>query len=487
MSAFKAFSRAAMSMRSMLLTSVSAALLLSACVPDLGTKPEPEPPGALASVRTFASEQGEWPVDNWWQLYGDPELNKLIDEALTGSPSLKIAEARMRQAQASAQRAGASLLPDIAFGGSALVSKESLNQGFPSQIESVMPHGWHTNTSVGTSLNFELDLYGKNRAALAAATSEEQAAAVDVAQARLVLSTSVAAAYAELVRLAANKAAAEDAVHIREQAAQLFREREHQGLETSGAAAQAEAAAELARADVDVIDGQIGATRNLIAALVGNGPDRGLDVPLPAARAVKAPGLPPHLAADLIARRPDLAAARLRAEAASSRIDVAHADFYPNIDLQGLVGFQSLDIGSLFQHTSLIGAIGPAIHLPIFDGGRIEGTFRGARASYDEAVAAYDQTLVASLHEVADAMVSQREVQAELIHARGALSQGENAYRTADQRYRAGLAHYLDVLAAEDVLVLQRRRVADLDARALTEDVTLIRALGGGFRSQNGG
>jgi NodT family efflux transporter outer membrane factor (OMF) lipoprotein len=469
--------------RSVLLSSFAAALLLSACVPDLGPKPEPEPPGALATARSFVGQQGEWPTDTWWQVYGDPELNKLIDEALQGSPTLKLAEARTRQAQAAAQQAGAALLPDVEFNGAALVSKQSLNQGFPSQIQSVMPHGWHTNTLLSTGFNFELDLYGKNRAALAAATSEEQAATIDLAEARLVLSTSVAAAYAELVQLAANKATAEDAVRIREQAAQLFHEREHQGLETSGAAAQAEAVAEAARADVDVLDGQIGIVRNQIAALIGKGPDRGLEVLLPMARVVKSPGLPAKLSADLIARRPDLVAARIRAEAASSRIDVAHADFYPNIDLQGLVGFQSLDIGKLFLHSSLIGAIGPAIHLPIFDGGRIEGAYRGARAGYDEAVAAYDQTLVNSLREVADAIVSQREVQAELIHARGALKQGEDAYRTADERYRAGLAHYLDVLAAQDVLVQQRRRVADLEAQALSRDVALIRALGGGFRS----
>jgi NodT family efflux transporter outer membrane factor (OMF) lipoprotein len=469
--------------RTMLLGSVAAALLLSACVPDLGPKPEPEAPGALATERSLASMAGAWPTDKWWQLYNEPELNQLIDEALTGSPTIMIAEARLRQAQAAAQQAGASLLPDVEFGGSALISKQSLNQGFPSQIQSVMPHGWHTNTGIATSFKFELDLYGKNRAALAAATSEADAAVVDGAEARLALATSVAAAYAELVRLAANKTAAEDAVQIREHAAELFREREHQGLETSGASAQAEAVAESARADVDVINGQIGIVRNQIAALVGRGPDRGLDVPLPVAREVKAPGLPPHLAADLIARRPDVVAARLRAEAASSRIDVAHADFYPNIDLQGLIGLQSLDIGSLFQHASLIGAIGPAIHLPIFDGGRIEGAYREARGAYDEAVGVYDQTLVTSLREVADAIVSQREVAMELGHARGALNQGEAAYRTANDRYRAGLAHYLEVLAAEDVLVLQRRRVADLEARALAQDVTLIRALGGGFRS----
>jgi NodT family efflux transporter outer membrane factor (OMF) lipoprotein len=270
---------------------------------------------------------------------------------------------------------------------------------------------------------------------------------------------------------------------VRQQSADQFAQREREGLENRGAAAQAQAEADAARADEDVIDGQIGIVRDELAALVGKGPDRGLEVPLPAARDIQPLAPPPRLAADLIGRRPDLVAARLRAEAASERIKVAHADFYPNIDLNGLIGFQSLDISQVFMHASLIGAIGPALHLPIFDGGRIEGAYRGARAGYDEAVATYDRTLVNSLHDVADAMVGERELQTELDHSRAALKQSEDAYKIAELRYRGGLSRYLDVLTAEDTLVAQRKRVADLEASAFAQNVVLVRALGGGFRT----
>jgi len=469
------------SMRPMLISSLAAALCLSACVPDLGPKPDLQAPQALATEKTFANENGAWPLDNWWRAYRDAELDRLEDEALNGSPDLKIASARLREAEAAAQVAGAALLPDLSLDASAESSKQSLNRGFPNQIQSALPRGWHTNTSVTANLSYELDLYGKNRAALAAATSDEKAAAVDVDEVRLMLSTSVAAAYADLVRLSAAKAAAEDAVAVRQQTADQFAERERKGIENRGAAAQAQAIADAARADEDVIDGEVGIVRNEIAALVGKGPDRGLDVPLPQTKDIRPLALPPKLAADLIGRRPDLVAARLRAEAASQRIKVAHADFYPNIDLNGLIGFQSLDLSQVFMHGSLIGAIGPALHLPIFDGGRIEGAYRGARASYDEAVAVYDKTLVNSLHEVADAVVDERALQTELDHSRAALRQSEDAYRVAELRYRGGLSRYLDVLTAEDTLVAQRQRVANLEAREFAQNVALVRALGGGF------
>ena len=469
-------------------SAIAAALYLSACAPDLGPKPEPETPQALQTEKSFAATQGQpstatWPQGNWWQAYGDQELDQLEDEALRTSPDLKIAEARLRQAEAQSEQANSALVPNLSLDASAQPTKQSRNQGFPNAIQSFLPHGWHTNTRVAANLNYEIDFFGKNRAALAAATSDQKAASVDVDEARLVLSTSVASAYADLVRLAADKASAEDAVKIREQSAQLVAQRESQGLENKGATAQAQAQADAARADEDVVDGQIGTVRDEIAALLGKGPDRGLDVPLPQTKTVAAAQLPPRLAADLIGRRPDLVAARLRAEAASERIKVAHADFYPNIDLNGLVGFQSLDIGSIFMHGSLIGAIGPALHLPVFDGGRIEGAYRGARASYDEAVASYDKTLVGSLKDVADAMAAERELERERGHSRAALKEIDTAYKTAKARYEGGLARYLDVLTAEDTLVLERRRVADLDASELAQDVVLIRALGGGFHS----
>jgi NodT family efflux transporter outer membrane factor (OMF) lipoprotein len=318
-----------------------------------------------------------------------------------------------------------------------------------------------------------------------AATSEADAARVDLESSRLSLSAAIASAYANLVQLTADRVAAVDAINVRQQSAELLHQRLLQQLENTSTYSEAQSRTFAAQADLDRIDGQIALARNQLAALVGKGPDRGLDIPLPATPALKTFGVPANLAIDLIGRRPDIVAARLRADAAAKRIDVAHADFYPNISLTGFAGYQALGIKDLITSSSLIGQLGPAISLPIFDHGRIEGAYRGARAQYDEAVATYDQTLTTALREVADALANQRELGTELGHSRAALVASEDAYRVTQQRYGAGLSRYLDVLTSEDTLVTQRRAVADLQARAFVQDVALVRALGGGFHMTN--
>lgn len=462
---------------------LSAALMLSACVPDLGKAPETAAPGQFDTARSFAASPAEWPQDRWWTAYGDPVLSQLIDEGLAGSPDLKIAEARMREADAAQLNAGAALFPTLTANGAVQPTRESLNQGFPSAFKSFLPHGWHEQGSVTANVEYELDLFGKNRAALTAATSDAEAAAIDVAAARIDLSTAIANSYADLTRLAADRDAALEALRVRKESAALVGDRVKQQLENVGQLNEAQSRVDQAQGDVDVIDAQIAHTRNAIAALMGKGPDRGLDIPLPKNVAVKAFGLPSSLAVDLVGRRADVVAARLRAEAAASRIRVARADFYPNIDLSGFYGVQSLDIRSLFTKDSMEGQFGPALHLPIFDGGKIESGYRNARAEYDEAVANYDKTLTHALQDVADAAADCRILARELEHSRAALAQSENAYRIAKLRYQGGLSRYLDVLTAEDTLVTLRKQVADLEAQAFAEDVALVRALGGGFHA----
>jgi outer membrane protein TolC len=162
---------------------------------------------------------------------------------------------------------------------------------------------------------------------------------------------------------------------------------------------------------------------------------------------------------------------------------VAKADFYPNIDLTAEIGLQSLGIGSLIKASSVFGAVGPAISLPIFKGGQLEGAYRGARAEYDAAVANYDAAVTQALHDVADVAASQRALGSRLSKSREALASAEGAYRIVQNRYLGGLSTYLEVLTAEDSLIASRQTVADLETRAFALDVALVRALGGGFKS----
>jgi NodT family efflux transporter outer membrane factor (OMF) lipoprotein len=460
-------------------------MAIAACAPDLGPKPQLTPVQSLETQRSFAAPEAAWPQADWWKAYGDPQLDALMDEALAGSPDLKIAEARMREADAMARVSGASLWPSLTGNASAEEVRESLNQGFPKQFESYLPHGWHSQGAATVNLSYDVDLFGKNRESFAAATSDALAAEVDVAASRLSISAAVANAYANLVQLTADRKAAQDALGVRQQSAGLIGQRLQQQLENTGTLAQEKSRVAAAQADVDRIDGQIALARNQLSALLGKGPDRGLDIALPANPKIAPFGVPASLSLDLLGRRPDIVAARLRAESASKRIKVAHAAYYPDISLTGDIGQQSFGIANLVSPASAIGQFGPAISLPIFDGGKIEGDYRNARAEYDEAVATYDKTLTGALHDVADALANQRELAAELAHSRSALAASEDAYRVASLRYKAGLSRYLDVLTAEDTLVQQRQVVADLQAKGFTQDVALVQALGGGFVFKN--
>lgn len=469
-----------------------AALLLSACAatPQLGPRPEPLTAGGVASARSLAGDAAaawpgygpaEGPGGAWWQGYGDAQLDQLMREGLGASPDMAAAAARFRRAQGLAQQAGAALLPRLDAQGSVTMERQSLNNGFPPEFKDVLPHGWNDHGLGALSFALDLDLWGKNRAALAAATSEARAAAIDAEQARLMLTTGIADAYADLARLHVERDVRQGALDIRSATRKLVEDRMRSGLDTLGDLRQAEAGLSSARAQLAAADEAIALRRNQIAALLGAGPDRALAITRPALSALTAHSLPAGVTTALIGRRPDIAAARARMEAAASRIKAARADFFPAIRLSALVGVQALGLDYLTKNDSIYGSVGPAISLPIFHGGALAGRYRGARAGYDEAVASYDRTVIDAYRDVADAVTSQRALGQQLADARAALAASEQAYGIARKRYEGGLSTYLDVLVAEERLLQARQAAATLDMRAFTLDVALVRALGGGF------
>jgi len=463
-----------------LLGLLASALALAACA-DLPSR-EPraviKPAAQYATAQSFTAASAAWPSDTWWTAYGDAQLNKLIDEALAGAPSIAVAEARLRRAQAAAGVADAATRPQLSANASVSEQRQSYNYLSPSQAT---PQGWNDYGRATLDFSWELDFWGKNRAALAAATSDAEAARADAAQARLTLATSIASAYAELARQHAAHDTAEAALKVRTQTAALFRERQRNGLETLGSVRQVEARQASAEADLQSIDEQLALQRNRIAALMGAGPDRGLAITRPSVDLSRPFGLPEQLAADLLGRRPDVTAARLRAEASAKRIDQAQAAFYPNVNLSAFIGVQSLGLDMLARGGSTIGSVGPAISLPIFNGGRLRSQLRGADAEHAEAVASYDSTVVQALHDVADAGASWKALGGQLEKTGQAVEASREAWQIQNRRYNGGLATWLDVLSAEDSLLGNLRTQSDLQSRAFALDVALVRALGGGY------
>ncbi len=458
------------------------ALGLSACAPDLGPAGKIRPVSDYAASKTFAWPAIEWPAEDWWTAYNDPQLTGLIEQALKTSPDLKVVQARLVQAQAQARQAGAGLLPSLSAKGSVEETGVKLNfPDTPAQFKQFLPTSAQPFTQLSANLNYQIDFFGRNRAAVAAADSAARASQFELAAARLQLSTAVATAYANLIVAEANNSAARDAARVREGSRTLLADRLKNGLETRAEYSQSDSARQSSQVDLIATTGAVLEAKFALAALIGEGPDAALDLE-PAVGLKTTPiGLPANLAVNLIGRRPDIAAARLRVEAAAQREKVARADFYPNVNLVGSAMALSVTPKDIFSHNIELLQAGPAISLPIFEGGRLTGAVHTARGEYQEAVANYDKAVVQALHEVADSITLRQGAQESIDHAQLAFAASEDAYKLVNLRYKAGLTPYLSVLTAEGALVAARRQLNDLQAQALVADVALVRALGGGF------
>ncbi len=457
----------------------AALLAVGGCapIPELGALLQPRSvlPAPSAPVVTPA------PQDAWWHAYGDAQLDQLMDLAFAQSPDLEVAVAQLHRAQGASISAGAGLLPDVSGSASASKLRQSYNNGVDPAF---VPHGFQDSARASVDFSYELDFFGRNRDALIAAQGRERAAALEVAQARVVLAAGVAGKYAELVQLYAERDAARQTVEVQSKTVGLFQKRKSGGLENSGAVDEAQAALAAAQADVAGLDESIARTRNALAELTGQGPDAAARMTRPAVSVLHAYGTPAALPVDLVARRPDVMAAQARVEAAAKQVHVAKAGFYPNIDLVGYLGHQSLGVDTFFKSGSLIGQFGPAIHLPLFDAGTIEGAYRTARADYEDAVASYEQTVLAALREAADALASQKALEARAKSTQAALAASIRAYDVAQDRYRGGLGNYLEVLHAQEAVTANRRAQAVIATRAFVLDVALIKAVGGSTYSE---
>lgn len=457
------------------------ALLLAGCASSRGLAPQLTVNDAdtLATGRSLggtALSAADFPQADWWTAFADPQLDVLIEEALRDSPSLAAADARARSARAQAGLADALRNPTLSA--SARVSGVQL----PATIVPE-PLGGDFKASNVLMLNFAWapDLWGGQRATFEAAAGQARAAEVDAQAARLTLSANVARTYIALAQAfdTQDVAAREQAraSRLRDLAAQ----RVEAGLDNQLQLRNADTSIGIARQQAQAAQQQIDALRNALAALLGKGPDRGLDIMRPQVLQAAAPNVPAVLPSELLGHRADVVAARWRVEAASRGVDAAQAAFKPSVNLSALVGLASGNLSDLFGSDAVLGLGGPAISLPIFDGGRLRAGLSQRDAEYDLAVASYNQTLVMGLREVTDALQSTRAFDAQIATVADATEAARQAFALADTRYRAGIGNQLDVLAAQRPLFQLEQQLAALRAQRLGAAVDLDRALGGGL------
>ncbi|MDC7683369.1 efflux transporter outer membrane subunit [Asticcacaulis sp. BYS171W] len=404
--------------------------------------------------------------NRWWTQYNDPQLNALLEDACKDAPNLSAAAARLLKARALEDSQRASLYPTATALGATL----QMGGNNPA-IDSI--------TLGGINFGWELDFWGKNRAGVKAATSAADAARADAHQAVLVLTTATVNAYFELAHLYKDYDLAQRALIIRQDSEALVSQKAAGGLTSKAELELARAAVANARGELAAIEERITIQRHLIAALAGQAPAYGerLERPnLPDARAFKAPE---RLDLELISRRPDVAAARMRVESASASTKRAKASFYPNINLMAFAGKVFLnDLSG--SGMDAINA-GPVLSLPLFEGGKLKANLRGAEADQSVALASYNQTVVTAMQEVADIGASQRALSERLQHSNAALAASEEAYRLARLRYEGGLSDYATLLLAEQNLLTQRSTNNALQSRALTLEVAMVKALGGPY------
>ncbi len=467
---------------------LSIAVGIAGCASYSGIHGEERPLDArsLAFPKNAAGDEdvfvdGDWPRPDWWSTFGDAKLDALVSQALTGNPSLRVVEARVRAANALANEARSALFPTLDLNASAARERLSENNILYGPYA-----GSRTNQGSATlDFSYEFDFWGKHRDELAAALGEARAAQAGSAAARLLLASAVAKTYFQLQTDTASAEVAQQTLDQREGLRKLNRELAGRGLATSIPARQAEQQVASSRVEVSAAKAAVELDRHQLASLLGLGPAAALDVQ-PALQAYEsALALPADIRADLLARRPDVAALRFRAEAAASRIGAAKADFYPNVNIAAFIGVQALTLNglNLFSWGSRTAGVAPALHLPIFEAGRLQANLQGRYGEYDAAVAQYNQALVDAVRQVADQMVGLRAVRQQLIDQVDARVAAADAYRLTLDRYRAGLTSYLDVLVNEERLLAERQKQVLLQGRSLTQAVEMIRALGGGYRA----
>jgi len=439
---------------------------------------------SLKSAQSFADvpvSPVAWPAQDWWQGFGDPQLGALIDEALKNNPSLAEAEARAKQAQAMVDTAYAARLPQAELEAGAEGSRLSLKD--PIYPPYVLGHfAW--GKAVTANFSWDIDLWGGKRDAWEAALGRSRAADVETHAARIQLSVNVARAYVALGYAFAQKDVAEGEWQRSTQTLAFIRRLVQGGLGTPQQEAFADSQVASAEQQKAQADRAIDAARSSLSVLLGQGPDRGLSIARPHLLDPGLVAVPDTLQVDLIGRRADLVAARWQVEAASKDIKAARTQFLPNISLSAMAGLVAVGGSTnVFQLPARTYSVGPALSLPIFDGGRLRANLAGADARYDEAVARYNSLLIGAVNEVSDLVSALSSVRTQIALEQRAKQDAQKSWNDAMSAYKGGVSGPLTPLASRQQLLLVDQRLAALRSQQADLSIRLIDALGGGYRT----
>lgn len=459
------------------LLALTAALLAVACVHVPDTAPR------VRALETRELGLGDTvyavPSTEWWLLLDDPELDRLVRSALERNPGFAASLARVRGAWQQAIAAGAATRPQLDL--DAYLYREHASANFIYPPPFAGSEFW--SGSLGINFAWQLDFWGRQAALIQQTEQTARASGLDAAAAQLALSGSIAQAWVDLQRIQQLHGLAKRTHAQRAHIVDLSRRRVAAGLDSNVELRSSEYA--LAQADVEIEQLELARSRLVHAIAELSGDSAAVDHPLadPTVDFEHAMRVPDYLPADLLAHRPDVAAAKARVAAALAGQSAAEAAFYPNVNLVGFAGLMGISIEKIFQDDSQAWRVGPALHLPLFDAGRLKANYRRSVAEVDAAVASYNQTVLRAVREGADELARVASLDRQVLEQQRALAAAEDAYRFADQRYGAGISSYLSVLNAESQVIAARRRHANLMADRMQGRIALLVALGGRFDS----
>ena len=445
-------------------------LALSACLGPRYHHPAIAPPDDWSTPPPASA--AEWPANGWWQGFGSEDLNSLITQAQHANDDLRAAIARVRQADAERRIAGAPLLPQVGLEATATRAREPVNGV-----------GFVTGNDFNPLLtaSYELDFWGKNRAALAAATATAQASRFDRTTVELSVVAGVAGTYFQALelrdRLDIASANLENATRVLDG----LKLEQRAGLVTALDVAQQETEVATVNATIPPLKQQLRQALDALAILIGSTPET-VAVTHGTLDALSQPQVRPGLPSELLARRPDVAEAEAQLISANANIQAARAAFFPSISLTANGGYESGTLQNLLQPGNRVWSIGAGLTQPIFQGGALIGQYRFSKARYEELLADYHKAVISAFANVEDALIAVQQTEELVRREQEAAAQAERAYRYAQAQMHAGTINILTLLSTETALFSARDALAQAKYAHLQALVSLYQALGGGWQ-----
>lgn len=415
---------------------------------------------------------------NWWQSFGDPHLNELMEKALKGSPSLTQADARIAAAQALFEANRGALIPQVGISGQ--VSRQQLSQTYiyaPGLMQPIMNYGF-----ANAGMQWSLDLWGKQKKLLSSAQLKLDSAKASYEAARLGLAGMIANIYVDYDQAVRNLEFASQEAKIRQNLFEIAQLRKNNGILDDSALNQKKIESDIASVRASQMELVVKQLQHQLAVLAGEGPSWGEKLPKPAIKTELIGGnYPQRIPADLLARRPDLQALLKQVEAARLELGAAKLDYLPNIDLNANIGYQAYGLDRLFESRSQIFGIGPVLSLPIFDGGRIDANALAKEAGRNQVIAQYHETLLQALRQSADGIATFKTAKADLERMLSAQASMQRIHEATQSRMKNGIVSNEYLYLSESNLIKQNQALAEAQARLANAHIALVQALGGGY------